>query len=113
MRLASRTHEGVVLSNRNQRTLLDKMVLLLDSLGIEQRFYFVADAYYASGKVIRGLLIQGNHLVTRAMINAVAYHVTSAQPVRKRGRPKKCGKKVALRSLFADKAAMQSAPSPV
>jgi len=111
--LASRIHEGVVLSNRDQRTLLDKMVLLLDSLGIEQSFYFVADAYYASGKVIRGLLIQGNHLVTRARINAVAYHVASAQPVRKRGRPKKYGKKVALRSLFADKAAMQSAPSPV
>jgi len=111
--LASRIHEGVVLSNRDQRTLLDKMVLLLDSLGIGQPFYFVADAYYASGKVIRGLLSQGNHLVTRARINAVAYHVASVQPVRKRGRPKKYGKKVALRSLFADKAAMQSAPSPV
>ncbi len=34
--LASRIHEGVVLSNRDKRTLLDKMVLLLDSLCIEQ-----------------------------------------------------------------------------
>jgi len=89
------------------------MVLLLDSLAIEQPFYFVADAYYASRKVMRGLLSQGNHLVTRARINAVAYHLASVQPVRKRGRPRKYGKKVALRSLFADKAAMQSAPSPV
>ncbi len=111
--LASRIHEGVVLSNRDQRTLLDKMVLLLDSLGIEQPFYLVADAYDASGKVIRGLLSQGNHLVTRARINAVAYHVASAEPVPTRGRPRKYGKTVALRSLFADTAAMPSAPSPV
>ncbi len=111
--LASRIHEGVVLSNRDKRTLLDKMVLLLDSLCIEQRFYFVADAYYASGKVIRGLLREGNHLVTRAKSNAVAYHPAPVPRVRKRGRPKKYGRKVALRSLFADKPAMQSAPSPV
>ncbi len=111
--LASRIHEGVVLSNRDQRTLLDKMVLLLDSLCIEQHFYFVADAYYASRKVIRGLLREGNHLVTRARINAVAYHPAPVPRVRKRGRPRKYGRKVALRSVFSDKAAMQSAPSPV
>jgi len=111
--LASRIHEGVVLSNRDQRTLLDKMVLLLDSLRITESFYFVADAYYASGKVVRGLLSQGNHLVTRVRTSAVAYHAPPVPRVRKRGRPRKYGKKVALRSLFADKAAMQSAPSPV
>jgi len=111
--LASRIHEGVVLSNRDQRTLLDKMVLLLASLGIDQPFYFVADAYYASRKVIRGLVNQGNHLISRARINAVAYHAASTQAVRRRGRPRKYGKKVALRSLFTDKAAMRSAPSPV
>jgi hypothetical protein len=111
--LASRIHEGIVLSNRDRRTLLDKMVLLLDSLCIGQSFYFVADAYYASGKVIRGLLGDGNHLVTRARINAVAYYAASAAPVPKRGRPRRYGKKVVLRSLFADKAAMQAAASPV
>ena len=94
--LASRIHEGVVLSNRDQRTLLDKMVLLLDSLGIEQPFDCVADAYYASGTVIRGLLSQGHPLVTRARINAVAYHVASAEPVPQRGRPRTYGKKGAL-----------------
>ena len=111
--LASRIHEGVVLSNRDQRTLLDKMVLLLDSLCIKESFYFVADAYYASGKVMRGQLNKGNHLVTRARITAVAYHAAPAQRVPKRGRPRKYGKKVVLRSLFADKAAMQAAASPV
>jgi len=111
--LASRIHEGVVLSNRDQRTLLDKMVLLLASLCIDQPFYFVADAYYASGKVIRGLLNQSNHLVTRVKTTAVAYHPAPGQPVRRRGRPRKYGNKVTLRSLFADEAAMRSAPSPV
>lgn len=113
--LASRIHEGVIRSNRDRRTLLDKMVLLLASLAIAQPCYFVADAYYASRKIIRGLLAQRNHLVTRAKSNAVAYHPASAPTpgTRTRGRPRKYGQKVALRSLFADTAAMQSAPSPV
>lgn len=112
--LASRIHEGVVFSNRDQRTLLDKMVALLHSLGITQSCYFVADAYYASKKVIRGLLNQGNHLVTRVRTNAVAYQ-PAHQPEgpRSRGRPRKYGKKVPLRSLFNNKAALHSAPSPV
>ena len=46
--LACRIHEGVVFSNRDRRTLLDKMVLLIDSLGVNELFYFVADAYYDS-----------------------------------------------------------------
>jgi len=111
--LASRIHEGVVESNRDQRTLLDKLILLLDSLCITEPFYLVADAYYASGKVIDGLLKRGDHLITRARSNAVAYHTARVPRVPKRGRPRKYGRKVALRSLFADKAAMQSAPSPV
>ncbi len=111
--LASRIHEGIVLSNRDRRTLLDKMVLLLDSLCIQERFYFVADAYYANRKLISGLLDGGNHLVTRARINAVAYHSEPVPRVRKRGRQKKYGKKVSLRSLFSDKAAIAAAKSPV
>jgi hypothetical protein len=90
------------------------MVLLLASLSITQPSYFVADAYYAGRKVIRGLLRQGNHLITRVRINAVAYHCAPPPPPpRRRGRPRKYGKKVSLRSLLADKAAMRSAPSPV
>lgn len=111
--LASRIHEGIVLSNRGQRTLLDKMVSLLASLGIEQPSYFVADAYYASRKVIAGLLAQGNHLIARARISAVAYSPAPQPQLRRRGRPRKYGKKVVLRSLFANQAAMHSAPSPV
>lgn len=112
--LASRIHEGLVFSNRDQRTLLDKMVALLSSLAICQPFYFIADAYYASKKVIRGLLAQGNHLVTQVRINAVAYHPAPApKGPKKRGRPKKYGKKVKLRSLLLDDNRMQTAKSPV
>jgi hypothetical protein len=63
--LACRIHEGTIFSNRDHRTLLDKMILLLDSLGIKEPCYFVADAYYAAGNIVRGLLAHGNHLVTR------------------------------------------------
>src|SRR5664279_5370386 len=37
--LACRIHEGTVFSNRDHRTLLDKMILLLDSLDLKEPFY--------------------------------------------------------------------------
>jgi hypothetical protein len=112
--LACRIHEGVVFSNRDQRTLLDKMIALLDSLELEEKCYFVADAYYASGKVVKGLLREGHHLVTLVRKNAVAYQPAApeAKP-RGPGRPRKYGDKVHLRSLLEDTDAMPTAPSPV
>jgi len=35
---------------RDNRTLLDKMIEMLMSLDIRIPYYFVADAYYATGK---------------------------------------------------------------
>ena len=46
--LAVRIHEGLVWSNRDKRTLLDKMLALIEALAITTPFYFVADAYYAA-----------------------------------------------------------------
>ncbi len=62
--LASRIHEGLVFSNRDQRTLLDKLVaLFLEIVGVSQvSAILVADAYYASKKVILPLLVEGHHL---------------------------------------------------
>jgi len=114
--LAARIHEGLVWSNRDRRTLLDKMLVLLDTVAIGQPFYFVADAYYAAGKVVMGLLAQGNHLLTRVKSNAVAYrpHCQPGQKKdRKKGRPKVYGEKVKLSSLLNDIETMQSATSPV
>jgi len=114
--LACRIHEGTVFSNRDHRTLLDKMILLLDSLGLTQPCYFVADAYYASGKVVRGLLAQGNHLVTRVKSNSVAFFPAippSPHRPRPRGRPTKYGKKIQVAGLLKQTDQLQQAPSPV
>jgi len=113
--LACRIHEGVVFSNRDRRTLLDKMVLLIDSLGVTEPFYFVADAYYATGKIVRGLLAKGNHLITRVKSNSVAWF-PAAQPAtarRRRGRPRKYGRKIKVASLLKDANPFQEAASPV
>jgi len=113
--LACRIHEGTVFSNRDQRTLLDKMILLLDSLGRKQPFYFVADAYYASGKIVRGLLAHGNHLVTRVKSNSVAFFPATPPPPtsRRKGRPAKYGKKIQVATLLKQTDRLQEAPSPV
>lgn len=111
--LATRIHEGLVWSNRDTRTLLDKMLALLKIVEIRQPFYFVADAYYASQKIITGLLDQNHHLVTRMRSNAVAYTQYDHQGARKRGRPRRYGKKIVLKSLFTAGPAMKQTTSPV
>jgi hypothetical protein len=111
--LAAKLHEGIVQSNRDKRTLLDKMLLLLATLNIEGNYYFVADAYYANGKTVNGLLANGNHLVTRARSNAVAYYPFIDDGIKRRGRPRTYGKKVALKDRLADVENMIEIDSPV
>ena len=111
--LAARIHEGLVWSNRDRRTLLDKMLSLLDTIAIGQPFYFVADAYYAVGKIVKGLLARNNHLLSRVKSNAVAYMPCPQQSQKKRGRPKVYGQKVRLNSLLHDQKSMQRAASPI
>lgn len=101
--LLSEIHEGLVFSNRCARTLYDKLLQALQRLAINAPYYFVADAYYAVAKMARGLLEQGNHLITRVKKNAIAYmEVKPNSRKNKRGRPKKYGKKIKLRCLFDD-----------
>jgi hypothetical protein len=111
--LASRIHEGFIWSNRDRRTLLDKMINLLRATQIKEHFYFVADAFFACAKIADGLIEQGNHLVSRVKSNAVAFEVCPLPRTRKQGRPKKYGAKVALKSLLNDKDSMQITPSIV
>jgi len=112
--LVSRIHEGVVFSNRDKRTLLDKMALLLESLQLSVPYYFIADAYYASRKIAKRLIDKGNHLITRVKNNAVAYQPAPRSPEpKRRGRPRTYGEKVKLKTLFNDPDSMQTAPSPV
>ena len=110
--IVSRIHEGVVTSNRDKRTLLDKMIILIESLGLDQPFYFIADAYYASGKIVKKLLKNGNHLITRVKNNAVAYYPATENKTG-RGRKKVYGEKIKLVELFKNPEAMLVAPSPV
>jgi hypothetical protein len=91
------------------------MIHLLDRLGLHEPFYFLADAYYASGGVVRGLLEQGNHLVTRVKRNSVAYLPAQPTPqgARSRGRPRKYGRKITIASLLTQHADLIEAASPV
>jgi hypothetical protein len=111
--LAIRIHEGLVWSNRDRKTLLDKMIALLGIVAIDEPCYFVADAYYAAHKIVAGLLKQDNHLVTRMKSNAVAYIPHQHTGPRKRGRPRLYGDKIKLSSLLDDPKSLQQAPSPV
>lgn len=114
--LACRIHEGVVFSNRDRRTLMDKMILLIDALGVTEPFYLVADAYYATGKIVRGLLAKGNHLITRVKSNSVAWFPAAPPPAgrpKPKGRPRKYGKKIKVAALLKNADRLQEAPSPV
>jgi len=112
--LACRIHEGVVFSNADKRTLLDKMVELLMSLFLIVPCYFVADAYYANKKIIRKLLKSGLYqLVTRARSNAVAYYPAVTSKKVRPGRKRKYGKKIKFKSLFSHVDEFTVATSPV
>jgi hypothetical protein len=111
--LAARIHEGLVFSNRDKRTTLDKMAALIFELGIREKFILLADAYYASKKMIMPLLGAGCHLISKAKINAVAYHPAVAPIKVRRGRKKLYGKKEKLTSMFENPESMTEAPSPI
>ena len=107
--LAMRIHEGIVTSNRDQRTLFDKMIELLRGLGMQEPYYFVGDAYYACEKMITGLRAHENHLISRMKRNAVCYIPAPVQERKKRGRPRLYGQSIKLMSLFDDSSKMQDA----
>ncbi len=99
--VCARIHEGLVFSNRDSRTLIDKAGIMLDDVfGKTHAFLLLADAYYANGKMLKALTSRGSVLVARVRSNAVAHEKAGAPPTRKRGRPKKYGSKVKLSELF-------------
>lgn len=112
--LAGRIHEGLVFSNRDSRTILDKLVALLEELSLGTPVYLVADAYYACCKIAYYLVENKSHLVTRVRSNAVAYELAgSILQARRRGRPQKYGSKIQLRRLFDYSEQMKTCESPV
>jgi hypothetical protein len=111
--VAARIHEGVCWSNRDRRTLLDKMGLLILGLQWSEPVIVVADAYYAAEKFARALLNNGHHLVTRVRITATAYFPAPPRRKKGRGRPKTYGPRTRLRTWFRNTKQFSKAPSPV
>ena len=113
--LVSRIHEGLVWSNRDKRTLLDKLVGLFLPITklLNCPAILLADAYYASRKVILPLLKEGHHLVTRVRSTTVAFLQAPKPKKPKRGRPKVYGKKLRLKDNWKRRQDFSSAPSPV
>jgi len=113
--LASRIHEGLVFSNRDRRSLLDKLVELFLSISdvLDARVLLIADAYYASRKVVLPLLEQEHHLLTRVKSTTVAWHPAPRPTRRRPGRPRLYGDKVRLRDLWTQKSRFVTAPSPL
>ena len=113
--LVSRIHEGLVFTNRDHRTLMDKLVALLHTIvgSCERRILLVADAAYANRSIILPLLAKGHHLVSRVRNNSVAYFSPEQPSQRGKGRPRIYGDKALLKDLAKDQDAFLSAPSPV
>jgi len=114
--LLSRICEGLIWGRSAKRnSLLDKLAIMFLQVTtiVAVPALLVADAYYASRKVIEPLLQQGHQLISRVRKNAVAFHLPTQPKERRRGRPRKYGNKVRLRDLFKGWRAFSEAPSPV
>ncbi len=113
--LVPRIHEGVVFTNRDKRTLMDKMVAMFDGITSELtvKGMLVADSYYANKKIIIPLIKKGMALVSRVRWNAVGYHLPEPKSKKGLGRPPKYGEKVKLIEFFNNPNLFSSAVSPV
>jgi hypothetical protein len=98
--LVTKIHEGIIETNRDKRTLMDKLIEMIQDIAFAEKFYLVADAYYGNKKIMNGLLKSGQHLICRARSNAVAFMIPLASEQPKLGRKRKYGKKLKLRELW-------------
>jgi len=89
--------------------------LFLDlSPDLESGVLLVADAYYASAKVVKPLLKAGHHVLSRVRRNSVAYERAPKRDRSGPGRPRQYGDKRRLWDLWQTQSAhFQRAPSPV
>jgi Transposase DDE domain len=109
--LLGEIHEGIRFSCKDSRTLLDKMFEMLIRLKLPEKFYFIADKYYCSGRFMKQLIASDIHIITMMKKNAVAYYPEKSK-VKRLGRPKKYGKKVKLFDLFKTNLNFVSVPMP-
>ena len=110
--LAGIIHEGIKFTYKDNRTLLDKMFLMLVDLKFTAPVYFVADKYYCSGRFMKQLINSGIHIITMMKKNAIAYYAAPQIENKRLGRPKKYGRGVKLFSLFDAGLNFVTAPMP-
>ena len=119
--LAPRICGGIVSSSTNnkkvnKKTLIDLFVKHFQDIvedNPEEPSILIADAYYASGKVIKGMIDHGGHLITRVKKNAVAFRLPEKPKEKQRGRPKTYGEKICLRDVFNDEESFSEIQMPV
>jgi hypothetical protein len=111
--LACRIHEGIVVAKWDRRSILDKLILLVNSLAISLPFYVVADTYYAAAKIIRPLLKTGQHIITAVRLNAVAYESARPPLTKRYGRRRIYAGRVKLRRVFKKYRTFTTAMSPI
>lgn len=111
----SRIHEGIVRSNRDKRTTVDRMGEMIHDLVrlIGSPIIFVADNFYGNQKIIKALKAVNSFLVSRLKITASAEYPASPKAPHARGRKPKYGKKISLATLFRERHLFTIAPSPV
>ena len=88
--VCARIHEGIVRSNRDRRTLIDRANEMLGSVCRGQQFFLLADAYYANGKVIRSMKERSCELVTRVRSTTTAHRPARVPTVPRRGSSRPC-----------------------
>jgi len=100
--LLARIHDGIVLSNRSKKTVLNRFGEIITEVvdAAEIPAIVVADAYYANAATISEVDKTGCHLVSRVAHNTAAHFPARKPKKRRRGRPAKKGAKVKLKSFF-------------
>jgi hypothetical protein len=101
--LIARIHDGLVRSNRDSKTVIDRLLGMLAKANITEQYYLVADAYYAAGSIVQHLQGCGNHFIVRVRSSSVGYVPAEPTQQKSRGRPRLYGSKVWFKRLFADR----------
>jgi DDE superfamily endonuclease len=92
--------DGLKFSPSQKDTLITRMHQLVLSTATEVGTV-LGDCQYACRPILDALRRSGFHFIGRVRLNTTAFEVAPAPEKRKRGRPRKYGKKVLLQQLFA------------
>lgn len=113
--LTGQIHSGVIFSKEEEKlTVVDRFIKLVKNYLSEISYYLIADAYYVAKKLMKSLISNGNHLLTRMRTNGVVWEKYKGTKKRKGGgRRKLYGRKIYVRKLFNDRTKFKTASSPV